>query len=119
MIEVKNQMRGLDDKVSPAAIKSEKERSDMHSLRKGARANRRDIQTKKLSKDEERKLVSRSKEIATKLHALKIRDKKRGQYEPCPRSYDHLKGQVNQIFRLKEEYGNQHWQAEREPRRPQ
>jgi uncharacterized coiled-coil DUF342 family protein len=106
LIEAKNQMRNLDDKVSPAAIKSRKERSDMHSLRKALEQIERDIQTKKLSKDEERKLVARSKEIATKLHALKIRDKKRGQYDTMSTKYDHLKDQVNQIFRLKEEYGN-------------
>ena len=106
LIEAKNQMRSLDDKVSPAAIKSRKERSDMHSLHKALEQIERDIQTKKLSKDEERKLVARSKEIATKLHALKIRDKKRDRYDTMSTKYDHLKGQVNQIFRLKEEYGS-------------
>ncbi|HUG96045.1 MAG TPA: hypothetical protein VMJ94_00755, partial [Nitrososphaera sp.] len=51
LIEAKNQMRSLDDKVSPAAIKSRKERSDMHSLHKALEQIERDIQTKKLSKD--------------------------------------------------------------------
>ncbi len=106
LIEAKNQMRSLDDKVSPAAIRSRKERSDVHSLNKALDQIERDIQTKKLSKDEERKLVARSKEIATKLHALKIRDKKRSKYDTMSTQYDHLKGQVNQIFRLKEEYGS-------------
>lgn len=106
LIEAKNQMRSLDDKVSPAAIKSRKERSDMHGLHKALEQIEHDIQTKKLSKDEERKLVARSKEIATKLHALKIRDKKRDRYDTMSTKYDNLKGQVNQIFRLKEEYGS-------------
>ncbi|HEX6067514.1 MAG TPA: hypothetical protein VFZ05_01830, partial [Nitrososphaera sp.] len=103
LMEAKNQMRSLDDKVG---AKSRKERSEMHGLQKALEQIERDIQTKKLSKDEERKLVARSKEIATKLHALKIRDKKRDQYDTMSTKYDHLKGQVNQIFRLKEEYGS-------------
>ena len=106
LIEAKNQMRNLDDKVSPAAIKSRKERSDMHSLNKALEQIEHDIQTKKLSKDEERKLVTRSKEIATKLHTLKVRDKKRGHYDTMSVRYDQLKGHVNQIFKLKEEHGS-------------
>ncbi|HLG37593.1 MAG TPA: hypothetical protein VI338_05620, partial [Nitrososphaera sp.] len=66
----------------------------------------RDIQTRKLTKDEERKLVARSKEIATKLHSLKMMHKKEDQYHKISTKYDHLKGQVNQIFKLKEEYGS-------------
>ena len=96
LIEAKNQMRNLDDKVSPAAAKSRKERGDMHNLQKTLEQIERDIQTKKLSKDEERKLVARSKEIATKLHALKVRDKKKGRYDNMSVQYDHLKSQVNQ-----------------------
>lgn len=106
LIEAKNQMRNLDDKVTPAAAKSRKERSDLHNLHKMLDQIERDIQTKKLSKDEERKLVARSKEIATKLHALKMRDKKRDQYDTMSAQYDQLKSQVNQIFRLKEEHGS-------------
>jgi uncharacterized coiled-coil DUF342 family protein len=107
LIEAKNQMRNLDDKVTaPAAAKSRKERGDMHNLHKTLEQIERDIQTKKLSKDEERKLVARSKEIATKLHALKMRDKKRDQYDTMSVKYDQLKGQVNQIFKLKEEHGS-------------
>ena len=52
LIETKNQMKNLDDKVSPAAAKSRKERSDMHNLQKTLEQIERDIQTKKLSKDE-------------------------------------------------------------------
>ncbi|MEW6605253.1 MAG: hypothetical protein AB1351_11285 [Thermoproteota archaeon] len=106
LIEAKNQMRNLDDKVGPAAAKSRKERADLHNLHKMLEQIERDIQTKKLSKEEERKLVARSKEIATKLHALKMRDKKRDQYDTMSAQYDQLKSQVNQIFRLKEEYGS-------------
>lgn len=106
LMEAKSQMRNLDDKVSPAAAKSRKEYSDIRNLHKTLEQIERDIQTKKLSKDEERKLVARSKEIATKLHALKMRDKKRGQYDTMSAKYDELKGQVNQIFKLKEEHGS-------------
>ncbi len=67
LIEAKNQMKSLDDKVGPVAAKLRRERSDMHNLQKTLDQIERDIQTKKLSKEEERKLVARSKEIATKL----------------------------------------------------
>ena len=106
IIETKNQMRSLDDKVSPAVAKSRKERSDMHNLQKTLEQIERDIQTKKLSKDEERKLVARSKEIATKLHTLKMMHKKEDKYRTMSTQYDHLKDQVNRIFNLKEEYGS-------------
>lgn len=106
LIDAKNQMKNLDDKVSPAAAKSRKERSDMHNLQKTLEQIERDIQTKKLSKDEERKLVARSKEIATKLHTLKMMHKKEDQYRNMSTQYDHLKSQVNRIFKLKEEYGS-------------
>lgn len=106
LIETKNQMKSLDDKVSPAAAKSRKERSDMHNLQKTLEQIERDIQTKKLSKDEERKLVARSKEIATKLHTLKMMHKKEDRYRTMSTQYDHLKNQVNRIFNLKEEYGS-------------
>ena len=106
LIQAKNQMRSLDDKVSAAAAKSRKERSDMHNLQKTLEQIERDIQTKKLSKEEERKLVARTKEIATKLHALKMMHKKEDQYRTISTKYDHLKDQVNRIFKLKEEYGS-------------
>jgi len=106
IIDTKNQMRSLDDKVAAAAAKSRKERSDMHSLQKSFEQIERDIQTKKLSKEEERKLVARSKEIAKKLHALKTMNKKEDRYRTMSTQYDHLKDQVNRIFKLKEDYGN-------------
>jgi len=106
IIDTKNQMRSLDDKVAAAAAKSRKERNDMHSLQKSFEQIERDIQTKKLSKEEERKLVARSKEIAKKLHALKTMNKKEDRYRTMSTQYDHLKDQVNRIFKLKEDYGN-------------
>ena len=105
LIEAKNQMKSLDEKVGPLAAKLRKERSDMHNLQKALEQIERDIQTKKLSKDEERKLVARSKEIATKLHTLKMMHKKEDHYRTMSAQYDHLKEQVKRIFKLKEEYG--------------
>jgi uncharacterized coiled-coil DUF342 family protein len=104
LIEAKNQMKSLDDKVGQA--KSRKDRSEMHGLTKALEQIERDIQTKKLSKDEERKLVARSKEIATKLHTLKMMHKKEDQYREMSSHYDELKVRVNKIFRQKEEIGN-------------
>src|ERR671914_173141 len=105
LMKAKNQMKSLDDKVCPVAAKLRKERSDMHNLQKALEQIERDIQTKKLSKDEERKLVARSKEIATKLHTLKMIHKKEDRYRTISAQYDQLKEQVKRIFRLKEEYG--------------
>jgi uncharacterized coiled-coil DUF342 family protein len=105
LMQAKNQMKSLDDKVGPVAIKLRKERSDMHNLQKTLEQIERDIQTKKLSKDEERKLVARSKEIATKLHTLKVIHKKEDQYRTISTQYDQLRDQVRRIFKLKEEYG--------------
>lgn len=104
LIETKNKMKSFDDKVGQA--KSRKDRSEMSGLTKALEQIERDIQTKKLSKDEERKLVARSKEIATKLHTLKMMHKKEGQYREISTQYDELKGRVNKIFRQKEEFGN-------------
>ncbi|HEX2013660.1 MAG TPA: hypothetical protein VLA68_00395 [Nitrososphaera sp.] len=105
LIDTKNQMKSLDDKVGTAAAKSRKERSDLHNLQRSLEQIERDIQTKKLSKDEERKLVARSKEIATKLHTLKMMHKKEDKYRTMSNNYEQLKDQVNRIFKLKEEYG--------------
>ena len=105
LMQAKNQMKILDDKVGPVAAKLRKERSDMHNLQKALEQIERDIQTKKLSKDEERKLVARSKEIATKLHTLKVIHKKEDQYRTISTQYDQLRDQVRRIFKLKEEYG--------------
>lgn len=106
LIDAKNQMRSLDDKVVGGPAKSRKDRSEISGLTKALEQIERDIQTKKLSKDEERKLVARSKEIATKLHTLKLVHKKEGQYREMSSQYDELKSKVNRIFKQKEELGN-------------
>src|SRR5215212_1095426 len=49
LIDAKNQMKSLDDKVGPVAAKLRRERSDMHNLQKALNQIERDIQTKKLS----------------------------------------------------------------------
>jgi uncharacterized coiled-coil DUF342 family protein len=103
LLEAKSQIKSLDDR---AGAKSRRDRSEMNSLKKALEQIERDIQTKKLSKDEERKLVARSKEIATKLHALKLAHKKEDEYREISTQYDELKGKVNKIFRLKEEVGS-------------
>jgi len=105
LTQAKSQMKSLDDKVSAVAAKLRRERNDMHNLEKTLEQIERDIQTKKLSKDEERKLVARSKEIATKLHTLKLIHKKEHQYRTISTQYDQLRDQVKRIFKLKEEYG--------------
>ena len=77
LIEARNQMKTFDDKPgSIATSKLRKERYDIVNLTKTLEQIERDIQTKKLSKDEERKLVAKSKETATKLHTLKVIHKK-------------------------------------------
>src|SRR5215218_10110317 len=106
LMEAKNQMKSLDDKVGPVAAKLRKERSDMHNLQKALEQIERDIQTKKLSKEEERKLVSRSKEIATKLHAMKIIHKKEDHFRTISSQYGNLKSRINEIFDRRSEFGN-------------
>jgi uncharacterized coiled-coil DUF342 family protein len=107
LIQAKNQMRSLDDKSGPAGLsKSRKERFDLANLTKSFEQIERDIQTKKLSKDEERKLVAKSKEIATKLYSLKIIHKKEDHYRNISSQYDAIKTKMNSIFDLKSEFGN-------------
>ena len=107
LIQAKNQMRSLDDKAGPAGLsKSRKERFDLANLTKSFEQIERDIQTKKLSKDEERKLVTKSKEIATKLYSLKIINKKEDHYRNISSQYDAIKTKMNSIFDLKSEFGN-------------
>src|SRR5215211_7055880 len=71
------ELKDIDEKTSP---KSNKERINIKQLTKTLEQLERDIQTKKLSKEEERKLVSRSKEIAIKLHTMQVMHKKEDQY---------------------------------------
>src|SRR5581483_1591198 len=51
-------------------------------------------------------LVARSKVIATQLHTLKMMHKTEDQYRSMSTQYDHLKEQVNRIFKQKEEHGS-------------
>ncbi len=107
LVQAKNQMKSLDEKAGPAGTsKSRKERFDLANLTKAFAQIERDIQTKKLSKDEERKLVAKSKEIATKLYALKIIHKKEDHYRNISSQYDAIKTKMNNIFDLKSEFGN-------------
>lgn len=107
LIQAKNQMKSLDDKAGPTgSSRFRKERYDLANLTKAFEQIERDIQTKKLSKDEERKLVARSKEIATKLYALKIIHKKEDHYRNISSKYDAIKTKMNNIFDLKSEFGN-------------
>ncbi|MFL6370017.1 MAG: coiled-coil protein [Nitrososphaeraceae archaeon] len=108
LIEVRDEMKKtVDDKAgSSATSKSRRDRFDIANLSKNLEQIERDIQTKKLSKDEERKLVARSKEIATKLHGLKIIHKKEEHYRKISSQYDALKTKMNSIFDQKTEFGN-------------
>ena len=89
-----------------AVSKSRKDRFDIVNLTKILDQIEHDIQTKKLSKDEERKLVAKSKEIATKLHTLKVIHKKEDHYRTISSQYDILKTKMNKLFDEKSEFGN-------------
>ena len=108
LIETRNHMKNLDNKAgSYAAVsKSHKERFDIMHLTKALEHIEHDIQTKKLSKGEERKLVAKSKEIATKLHSLKVINKKEDHYRNILSQYESLKLVMNKIFDQKSEFGN-------------
>src|SRR5919109_2955077 len=73
--ETRNEMKNMDNK-SISSTRSRKDRFDIIHLSRALEQIEHDIQTKKLSKDEERRLVAKSKEIATKLHNLKVINKK-------------------------------------------
>ncbi len=107
LIEARNRMKSMDDKSgSTAALKSRKERYDMSKLARNLEQLERDIQTKKLSKDEERRLVARSKEIATKLHSLKTIHKKEDDYRNMSSQYETLRTKMNKIFDQRSDFGN-------------
>ena len=103
VMKARNQMKLIDDKTG---VKNNKERSNFKQLTRILEQLERDIQTKKLSKDEERRLVIKSKEIATKLHALKIIHKKEDQFRNISSQYGNLKSKINEIFDKKSEFGN-------------
>ncbi|MGD1838716.1 MAG: coiled-coil protein [Nitrososphaeraceae archaeon] len=101
--KARNQMKLMDEK---AGNRSFKERSNIKQLSRTLEQLEKDIQTKKLSKEEERRLVSRAKEIATKLHALKIIHKKEDQYRNISSEYNILKSKINELFDKRSEFGN-------------
>ena len=107
LAEARSQMKTLEEKAgSAAASKLRKERYDISVLSKNLDQIEHDIQTKKLSKDQERKLVARSKEIATKLHTLNVIYKKEDRFRTISSQYGILKTKMNKIFDKKSEFGN-------------
>ncbi|MGC2432006.1 MAG: hypothetical protein WA393_13290 [Nitrososphaeraceae archaeon] len=107
LAEARSQMKTLEEKAgSAAASKLRKERYDIAVLSKNLDQIEHDIQTKKLSKDQERKLVARSKEIATKLHTLNVIYKKEDRFRTISSQYGILKSKMNKIFDKKSEFGN-------------
>jgi uncharacterized coiled-coil DUF342 family protein len=105
LVDARNQMKSLDDKASTVGPKARKERLNMAHLSRALDQIERDIQTRKLSKDEERKLVLRSKQIATKLHTMKIIYKKEDKYRQISSEYDVLKSTMNKIFDSRADLG--------------
>jgi len=106
LMEIRNKMKNLDEKANDSVgHKLRKERFDMINLARNLDQIERDIQTKKLTKDEERRLVARSKEMATRLHSLKMIHKKEDDYRTISIQYDKLKTKINSIFQQKSELG--------------
>jgi len=103
VLKARSQLKIIDEKTGP---RSNKERINIKQLTKTLEQLERDIQTKKLSKEEERKLVARSKEIATKLHAMKIIHKKEDHFRTISSQYGNLKSKINEIFDRRSEFGN-------------
>jgi uncharacterized coiled-coil DUF342 family protein len=107
LAETRNEMKNMDNKsTSSASSRSRKDRFDIIHLSRALEQIEHDIQTKKLSKDEERRLVAKSKEVATKLHNLKVINKKEDKYRNILSQYDSLKSIMNKIFDQKSEFGN-------------
>jgi uncharacterized coiled-coil DUF342 family protein len=100
-------MKTLDTKASSSGGigKSRRDRYNITNLTKALDQIEKDIQTKKLSKDEERRLVLKSKEIATRLHALKVINKKEDSYKSMAMKFDDLRGKMTKIFDQKAEIG--------------
>jgi uncharacterized coiled-coil DUF342 family protein len=107
LMEIRNKMKNLDDKANDSSgQKSRKERFDMINLSRNLNQIEKDIQTKKLTKDEERRLVARSREMATRLHSLKMIHKKEDDYRTISIQYDKFKTKINSIFQQKSELGD-------------
>ena len=107
LIEERKRMKTLDSKASGtgSGFRSRRDRYNIANLTRSLEQIEKDIQTKKLSKDEERRLVLKSKEIATKLHTLKVINKKEDTYKNMAMRFDDLKGKMTQIFDQKAEIG--------------
>ena len=103
VLKARSQMKIIDERTS---TKTTRERINIKQLTKNLEQLERDIQTKKLSKEEERRLVARSKEIAIKLHAMKVMNKKEDQYRTISSQYGNLKSKINEIFDKRSEFGN-------------
>ena len=103
VLKARSQMKIIDEK---SGTKPTREKTNIKQLTKTLEQVERDIQTKKLSKEEERKLVTRSKEIAIKLHTMKVMHKKEDQYRTISSQYGNLKSKINEIFDRRSEFGN-------------
>lgn len=107
LMEIRNKMKNLDEKANDSSgHKLRKERFDMINLSRNLDQIEKDIQTKKLTKDEERRLVARSREMATRLHSLKMIHKKEDDYRTISIQYDKFKTKINSIFQQKSELGD-------------
>ncbi len=102
IIKARNEIKSIDEK-SGGQVKLH--RTDITNLSKALTQVEKDIQTKKLSKDEERKLVVRSKELATRLHALKLIHKKEDKYRDISSQYDVVKVKMNEVFEKRTDLG--------------
>jgi uncharacterized coiled-coil DUF342 family protein len=109
LIEERKRMKTLDSKASSAGtgtgFRSRRDKYNISNLTRALDQIEKDIQTKKLSKDEERRLVLKSKEIATRLHALKVIHKKEDTYKNMAIKFDDLRGKMTKIFDQKAEIG--------------
>jgi uncharacterized coiled-coil DUF342 family protein len=105
LIEERKRMKTLDSKATTGGGRSRRDRNNASYLTKALEQIEKDIQTKKLSKDEERRLVLKSKEIATRLHALKMINKKEDSYKTMASRFEDLKDKMTKIFDQKSEVG--------------
>ncbi len=105
LIEERKRMKTLDTKASSGGPRSRRDKYNLSNLTRALEQIERDIQTKKLSKDEERRLVIKSKEIATRLHALKVIHKKEDTYKSLATKFDDIRGKMNVIFDQKADVG--------------
>ena len=109
LMEERKRMKTLDSKASSAGtgtgFRSRRDKYNISNLTRALNQIEKDIQTKKLSKDEERRLVLKSKEIATRLHALKVIHKKEDTYKNMAIKFDDLRGKMTKIFDQKAEIG--------------